>query len=272
MRASVAPLGERQSVARIGSHATSIRSFRCGYRAINCSAAEAPRRQVGHVGESNSTTRGTLVSPSKAVSNSLKFQAVSVNSGDCPCGTDEGPQRYAATKRSSAAITPAMVAFLFIFLPRQDGLQETLRSAEETESFRGRQPLPPTTVPALPPCRLTAHCVARRCCQNPNPISTTENPSSYGRSAVKSALAAPAPSAAAKPSGRQQLREASELRIAPTDAEMPVPCFTDCPPCAHHAPLAGSFPLAAHPALSNRDTTCRTRNIRFPIPPRHRVR
>lgn len=138
--------------ARIGSHTTSTRSFRYGYRAINCSAAEAPRKHVVQVGDSSSTTRGTLVSPPKAVSNSLKFPAVRVNSGGCPCGTDEGPQRYAATKRSSAVTTPAMTVFLFIFPPRQDGLQETLRSAEETESFRARQPLPPTTVPSLPPC------------------------------------------------------------------------------------------------------------------------
>lgn len=149
------PLGDRQSVARIGSHTTSTRSFRCGYRAINCSAAEAPRRHVVQVGDSSSTTRGTPLSPSKAVSNSLKSPSVSVNSGGCPCGTDEGPQRYAATKRSSAATAPAMIAFLFIFPPRQDGLQETLRSAEETESFRGRQPLPPTTAPALRPCLLS---------------------------------------------------------------------------------------------------------------------
>src|SRR5579885_3531379 len=142
MRASVLPLGERQSVARIGSHTTSTRSFRCGYRAINCSAAEAPRRHVVQVGESSSTRRGTLVSPSKAVSNSPIFPALSVNSGGCPCGTDEGPQKYTATKRSSAARTPAMMAFLFIFPHRQDGRQEILRSAEETESFRGQQPLP----------------------------------------------------------------------------------------------------------------------------------
>jgi hypothetical protein len=42
---------------------------------------------------------------------------------------------------------------------------------------------------------------------------------------VKNALAAPAPSAAAKPSGRQQLIVATELRIAASDAEMPVLCF-----------------------------------------------
>jgi hypothetical protein len=39
------------------------------------------------------------------------------------------------------------------------------------------------------------------------------------------ALAVPAPRAAVKPSGRQQLIVATELRIAASDAEMPVPCF-----------------------------------------------
>jgi hypothetical protein len=42
MRASVLPLGGRQSVARIGSHTTSTRSFRSGYRTIHSSVAEAP--------------------------------------------------------------------------------------------------------------------------------------------------------------------------------------------------------------------------------------
>jgi len=69
------------------------------------------------------------------------------------------------------------------------------------------------------------HCLARCCCQNPKPSNTTDNPKSHGRSVVKNALAAPAPSAAAKPSGRQQLIVAMELRIAASDAEMPVPCF-----------------------------------------------
>jgi hypothetical protein len=43
---------------------------------------------------------------------------------------------------------------------------------------------------------------------------------------VKNALAAPTPTAAAKPNGRQQVIVAIELRIAAIDAEMPAPCFT----------------------------------------------
>ena len=70
IRASALPLGDFQSVERMGSHTTSTRIFRSGYRAINCSAAEAPRRHVGQVGESSNTSRGALVSPSKADSNS----------------------------------------------------------------------------------------------------------------------------------------------------------------------------------------------------------
>jgi hypothetical protein len=69
------------------------------------------------------------------------------------------------------------------------------------------------------------HCLARCCCQNPNPSSATESPKSHGRSVVKNALAAPVPSAAAKPSGRQHPIVAMELRTAANDAEMPVPCF-----------------------------------------------
>ncbi len=49
------------------------------------------------------------------------------------------------------------------------------------------------------------HCFARCCCQNPTPKSATDRPKSHGRSVVKKALAAPAPRAAANPSGRQQL-------------------------------------------------------------------
>ncbi len=43
---------------------------------------------------------------------------------------------------------------------------------------------------------------------------------------VKKALAAPAPKAAANPSGRQQTIVVSELNIAASEAEMPVPCLT----------------------------------------------
>jgi len=48
---------------------------------------------------------------------------------------------------------------------------------------------------------------------------------------VKKELAAPAPRAAANPSGRQQLMVATELNIAINDAETPVPCFILCPLC-----------------------------------------
>lgn len=80
------------------------------------------------------------------------------------------------------------------------------------------------TLPSILP--RTAHRFARRCCQNPSAISATETPKSQGRSVVKKALAAPVPTAAAKPRGKQQLIVATELTIAANDAEMPVPCLT----------------------------------------------
>src|SRR5713101_4932941 len=94
----------------------------------------------------------------------------------------------------------------------------------------------------------TAHCFARCCCQNPRPSSTTERPKSQGRSVVKKALAAPAPRAAANPSGRQQLIVATELTIATNEAETPVPCF-----------MAG--PLAGLPALL--DNSARRSLLKF---------
>src|SRR5215467_9557512 len=95
----------------------------------------------------------------------------------------------------------------------------------------------PSTLPR------TAHCLARCCCQNPSAIRAIETPKSQGRNVVKRALAAPAPKAAAKPSGRQQLIVATELRIAPTDAEMPVPCFTPIPLDGPLTLLDEPFPL-----------------------------
>lgn len=80
------------------------------------------------------------------------------------------------------------------------------------------------TLPSILP--RTAHRFARRCCQNPSAISATETPKSQGRSVVKKALAAPVPTAAAKPRGKQQLIVATELTIAANDAEMPVACLT----------------------------------------------
>jgi len=96
------------------------------------------------------------------------------------------------------------------------------------------------------------HCLARCCCQNPKPSSTTDSPNSHGRSVMKKALAAPAPRAAANPSGKQQLIVATELRIATSDAEMPVPSFNACSLRGHRprrdAPSqTGGRPISAEP-------------------------
>src|SRR5215471_3845491 len=106
------------------------------------------------------------------------------------------------------------------------------------------------------PSRLprTAHCLARCCCQNPSAIKAIETPKSQGRSVVKKALAAPAPKAAAKPRGRQQLIVARELRIAPSDAEMPVPGFTAMLLAGPLTPLDEPSPLVG-------DRSVRTQGI-----------
>jgi hypothetical protein len=99
------------------------------------------------------------------------------------------------------------------------------------------------------------HCLARCCCQNPTPIKTTERPKSQGRNVVEKALAAPAPSAPANPSGRQQLSVATELTIAATDADTPAPCLTSYPLSHPPSPPGGPSPRAEVQSASLQDTT-----------------
>jgi len=110
-----------------------------------------------------------------------------------------------------------------------------------------------STVPSSLP--RTAHCFARCCCQNPRTSNTTARPKSQGRNVAKKALAAPAPRAAANPSGRQQLIVATELRIAANEAEMPVPVFTICALAALPALLGELLPRVEDRLVSTPDTT-----------------
>src|SRR5215471_754069 len=83
------------------------------------------------------------------------------------------------------------------------------------------------TLPSSLP--LTAHCLARCCCQNPTPIKAMDSPKNHGRDLVKKALAVPKPTAASEASGRQQPSVTMALRIALKDAETPVACFMCVP-------------------------------------------
>jgi len=112
------------------------------------------------------------------------------------------------------------------------------------------------TSPTIQP--LIAHCCARRCCQNPKPRSTMDNPRNQGRNFRRKALAPAAPMAAAKAIGKQQAMVAMELTIAPTEAEMPVPCFMNFLSPALHAQRAESFPQVERLPLCIPDTTDRT--------------
>src|SRR5271156_5887223 len=124
----------------------------------------------------------------------------------------------------------------------------------------GKRIIPATTTNAAQSSTLpsnlprTEHWFARCCCQNPRPSNTTERPKSQGRNVVKNALAAPAPRAAANPSGRQQLIVATELRIASNEAEMLVPIFTTCPLAALPALLGERLPRVEDRLVSIPDT------------------
>jgi hypothetical protein len=134
------------------------------------------------------------------------------------------------------------------------------RSAITPAISWGKRIIPNTTTTAAHsstlPSRLprTPHCLARCCCQNPRASNRTERPKSHGRSVVKKALAAPAPRAAANPSGRQQLSVATELRIATKEAETPVPSFTVCPLAGLATLLGGSCPQREDQTVSIPDT------------------
>jgi len=120
-------------------------------------------------------------------------------------------------------------------------IPKTTTTAAQSNTF-------PSNLPRTP------HRLARCCCQNPRPSNATESPKSQGRNVVKKALNAPAPRAAANPSGRQQLIVARELRIAANEAETPVPCLTVCPLSGLRALLGESFPQVEDRLASIQDT------------------
>jgi len=91
--ARLLPLGDVRSVGKIGSQTTRTRSFVSEWVARNFSAAEAPRRQVAQVGESKRRRRGSSAAESNAFWNSLKVDADKTESGGCPAGVLDGPQR-----------------------------------------------------------------------------------------------------------------------------------------------------------------------------------
>jgi hypothetical protein len=68
------------------------------------SIAEAPRRQVGQVGESSRTSRTWPDASSNSLPNFPMFDSESNVSGGCPAGVREEPQIYQTIK--SAAMIP----------------------------------------------------------------------------------------------------------------------------------------------------------------------
>src|SRR6266853_3769488 len=76
-----------------------------------------------------------------------------------------------------------------------------------------------------------------------------ESAKSQGRNLWTNALAPAAPSAPANPRGMQQAIVASELTIAPRDAEMPEPCSLPSLPCGARTSL---FSESIFPGLLQR--------------------
>jgi hypothetical protein len=121
IRLKVLPLGDPQSAGKIGSHTTRTCSFWSAYSLRSCSTAEAPRRHVGQVGESNNTRRGPSDAESNAAANSMKLATDKTESGCCAGGVFDGPQRYTPADVSKTAKIPTTKACLFRFMTRRDG-------------------------------------------------------------------------------------------------------------------------------------------------------
>ena len=75
------PLGRDQSVGRIGSQTTRTRIGRECVCSSNFSIADAPRKQVGQVGDSSSTNRALSLAPLKSRVNWSRLFWVSDASG-----------------------------------------------------------------------------------------------------------------------------------------------------------------------------------------------
>src|ERR1700733_1087530 len=75
------PLGRDQSVGRIGSHTMRTRIGSECVSLSKCSIADAPRKQVGQVGDKSSTNRASSPAPLKSCLNWSRLLRVSDRSG-----------------------------------------------------------------------------------------------------------------------------------------------------------------------------------------------
>jgi hypothetical protein len=98
MRAITGRVGLLQSEGKIGSHTTRI--FRLSdFSCLNTSsAAEAPRKQPGHVGDKRSTIRMFEAAPLNWFTNGLSL--VRRVSGGCPFGVIADHKKYQARTRA----------------------------------------------------------------------------------------------------------------------------------------------------------------------------
>lgn len=126
-RDKVRLVGVCQSVGRIGSHTMNTRTSFDGSCFSKSSSAEAPRKQVGQVGESRVSTRTFSAASSKLFANWLKLLSVSSSMGGCPCGTRRLPKtcqpRAAAT---TMADRPTTMTWLLFTAPTERGRSRLL--------------------------------------------------------------------------------------------------------------------------------------------------
>src|SRR5215469_17637438 len=103
IRAITGRVGLLQSEGRIGSHTTRMVSLPDACFSTS-SAAEAPRKQPGHVGDKRRTIRTLHAERSNWFTNKSSF--VRRVSGGCPFGVMEDHKKYQATPSTAATRSP----------------------------------------------------------------------------------------------------------------------------------------------------------------------
>jgi hypothetical protein len=135
-------LGLDQSVGSIGSHTTKTRigdDWLCFSR---FSIAEAPRRQVGQVGDNSKTKRTSLVLLLKSRLNWSRLLGVSDVSGGWPGGVPFEPQRY-QTIRSAVTIAASQAPYLIRAIDMSSPSNQAryrLREKDDAKNDNNSQP------------------------------------------------------------------------------------------------------------------------------------
>lgn len=141
MRAITRRVGLPQSDGRMGSHTTRTASLSDLSCFSTSSAAEAPRKQPGHVGERRSTILASLLARLKSVTNGVSV--VSRVSGGWPLGVIAENKKYQQAANTRPRARSQAEYFFFAICDASSSQRVGWQGPEETGS-----PVPPQQLPS----------------------------------------------------------------------------------------------------------------------------